>query len=222
MSAQTVRVLVADGHLMFADGIRLLLGAAEGFEVVGAVPSLEETLRLAHDAPPDVLLVDPDLPGAEDPVAALVVALPEVRIVVLTGTSDPDEAVAALAAGACGAVPKTESLERLAEIVRQAAAGEMVLPAADLPLVLERLQRARAARAVSATALESLTVRETEILRALARGESTAGVAGALGISRLTVQSHVKSILAKLGVHSKLEAITIAWRHGLAETSRTA
>jgi two-component system nitrate/nitrite response regulator NarL len=75
---------------------------------------------------------------------------------------------------------------------------------------------------VAELAIRRLTARETEILRALAAGEVTGTIASDLGISPLTVQSHVKSILAKLGVHSKIEAVTLAWRHGVAVTSRTA
>ena len=106
--------------------------------------------------------------------------------------------------------------------VRRAAAGEMVMPASDLPLVLAHLGGDAETRPIDELALARLTVRETEILRALAAGLSTAAVAEDLGISPLTVQSHVKSILAKLGVHSKIEAVTMAWRHGLAPTSRIA
>ena len=78
------------------------------------------------------------------------------------------------------------------------------------------------ARAEARAGIERLTVREREVLGALARGGSTVDVADEYGISRLTVQSHVKSILAKLGVHSKVEAVTLAWRHGLAPASRSA
>jgi two-component system nitrate/nitrite response regulator NarL len=75
---------------------------------------------------------------------------------------------------------------------------------------------------VAEFALRRLTARETEILQALAAGDSTPAIAERLGISPLTVQSHVKSILSKLGVHSKIEAVTLAWRHGLAPATRTA
>ena len=102
------------------------------------------------------------------------------------------------------------------DVIRRAAAGEIVMPERDLAAVFERLQGARADSGQAA--LERLTPRETEILSALASGHTAGEIAASLGISALTVQSHMKSILAKLGVHSKIEAVTLAWRHGLTET----
>ena len=101
------------------------------------------------------------------------------------------------------------------DAVRRAAAGEIVMPAGDLPSVLGQLRNS------GEDGLARLTPRETQVLQALAAGETAARIAASLGISRLTVQSHVKSILAKLRVHSKIEAITLAWRHGLAPTNRS-
>ena len=100
------------------------------------------------------------------------------------------------------------------DVVRRAAAGEIVLPERDLAAVLDQLRGPQVSAAEAA--LGRLTPRETEILRSLADGRTSNQVAQALGISALTVQSHVKNILAKLGVHSKIEAVTIAWRYGLA------
>ncbi|MDP9483523.1 MAG: LuxR C-terminal-related transcriptional regulator, partial [Chloroflexota bacterium] len=99
--------------------------------------------------------------------------------------------------------------------VRRAAAGELVMPERDLAPVLEQLRGERI-RSQADSLLRRLTPREMEILRALAAGETGLQTAERLGISALTVQSHVKSILAKLGVHSKIEAVTLAWRYGLA------
>jgi DNA-binding NarL/FixJ family response regulator len=142
---------------------------------------------------------------------------PDSKVVVLTALQDPEVIADALAAGACGYVPKTRAVEELMDVVRRAAAGELVMPERDLAPVLEQL-RSSQARPDNDRLLRRLTPRETQILRYLAAGETTTQVAGHLGISALTVQSHVKSILAKLGVHSKIEAVTLAWRLGLAPT----
>jgi DNA-binding NarL/FixJ family response regulator len=115
-------------------------------------------------------------------------------------------------------VPKTRAVDELMDVVRRAAAGELVMPERDLAPVLEQLRNGHA-RPEGELLLRRLTPRETEILRSLAGGETTTQVAEGLGISALTVQSHVKSILAKLGVHSKIEAVTLAWRYGLAPPS---
>ncbi|HLB62622.1 MAG TPA: response regulator transcription factor [Actinomycetota bacterium] len=220
MRASPVRVLVVDGHRAFADGVRLLLGADEDIEVIGSAGDVAEAERIAAAEPPDVVLLDLGLTG--DPVRDAVAGLSPARVVAVAEGPDPDTVVRALGSGACGVVSKTEPLERLADVVHQAASGEIVVAAADLPMVFERLQASRAARVEGSVGISSLTERETQILRELAGGESTSAVATRLGISRLTVQSHVKNILAKLGVHSKLEAITIAWRHGVVDAERSA
>ena len=93
-----------------------------------------------------------------------------------------------------------------------------MLPADDLSQLVDRLTAPSLADGTGARAVGRLTPREREILRMLAAGASTADLAEAFGISPLTVQSHVKNILAKLGVHSKVEAVRLAWRHGLATT----
>jgi DNA-binding NarL/FixJ family response regulator len=163
--------------------------------------------------------MDLDLPGVDGIQATRRIRelSPDPKVVVLTALQDPEVIADALAAGACGYVPKTRAVDELMDVVRRAAAGELVMPEEDLAPVLEQLRSAHA-RPEGELLLRRLTTRETQILRYLAAGETTSQVAGHLGISALTVQSHVKSILAKLGVHSKIEAVTLAWRHGLAPT----
>jgi two-component system nitrate/nitrite response regulator NarL len=140
--------------------------------------------------------------------------------VLLTALQSPEIIADALAAGACGYVPKTRAVDELMDVVRRAAAGELVMPAGDLAAVVGQLLGTRPT--TGETALRRLTPRETEILCSLAEGRTTTQIAQVLGISALTVQSHVKSILAKLGVHSKIEAVTLAWRHGLARADGAA
>ncbi len=222
-----IRVLVVDDHQMFSEALALLLVKQPGLEMLGTAGGAEEALALCKEDPPDVVLMDLDLPGMDgiEATRELRALCPEAKVIVVTALQSPAVIACALAAGACGFVPKIEAVDHLVAIVRRAAAGEMVMPASDLPLVLDQLRGIRGihgAPPVGELALARLTARETEILLALAAGQSTASVAGGLGISPLTVQSHVKSILAKLGVHSKIEAVTMAWRHGLAPTSRTA
>ena len=106
------------------------------------------------------------------------------------------------------------------ESILRAWAGELVVEDEDLGRIVRSLAAARAAR--RATRVTSLTVREIEVLRALAQGMATAEIAEDLRITPATVQSHVKNILSKLGVHSKVEAVTLAWRHGLVPISRSA
>jgi DNA-binding NarL/FixJ family response regulator len=127
----------------------------------------------------------------------------------------------ALAAGACGVVPTQRDATSLIDALRRACAGELVLPADELPNLVERMHAARAG-AGGGRLLATLTARERQVLTALAEGATTDGIAFDLGISPATVQTHVKNILSKLGVHSKVEAVGAAWRAGLALGARSA
>ncbi len=223
---ETTTVLVVDDHAVFSDAVAMLLEQQPDVRLVGAARDADEAIRLINldpDEQPDVVLVDLDLPGIDGIQATRRIRelSPDSKVVVLTALQDPEVIADALAAGACGYVPKTRAVEELMDVVRRAAAGELVMPVRDLAPVLEQLRSAHG-RPEGDLLLRRLTVRETEILRFLASGETTSQVADRLQISALTVQSHVKSILAKLGVHSKIEAVTLAWRSGLANTEKPA
>jgi len=222
-SRDVTRVVVVDDHSLYSEALSLLLRRQPDIQLVGAVGAPEEAVALLDAAGVDVVLLDADAPNVDAVAATQAIrgSAPDTKVVVLTAVDDPDAMAEALAAGACGYVPKTRAVDELMDVVRRAAAGELVMRERDLAPVLERLESSRP-RSSAEVALGRLTRRETQILRALAAGENTGEVAAALGISALTVQSHVKNILAKLGVHSKIEAITLAWRHGLAQTTRSA
>jgi DNA-binding NarL/FixJ family response regulator len=216
---ETTRVLVVDDHEVFSDAVAMLLERQPDVQLLGAARDAEEAIRLIDVSAdqPDVVLMDLDLPGLDGIQATRRIRemSPDAKVVVLTGGMDPEAIVDALAAGACGYVPKSRAVDELMNVVRRAAAGEIVMPERDLAPVLEQL-RSLNDPPDGERLLRRLTPRETEILTSLARGQTTTEAADDLGISALTVQSHVKSILAKLGVHSKIEAVTFAWRHGLA------
>lgn len=211
------RVLVVDDHEVFSEALELLLGRQPDLRLVGSARNADEAMALL-DRRPDVVLMDLDLPGVDgiEATRQLRHVAPETKVVLLTGIQRPEVIAEALAAGACGYVPKTRAVDELMGVVRRAAAGEIVMPEGDLAAVVERLRSARADSGEAA--IERLTRRETQILTALASGQTAGEIAADLEISSLTVQSHMKSILAKLGVHSKIEAVTLAWRHGLVET----
>lgn len=213
--SRITRVLVVDDHEVFAEALEAFLGRQPDIRLVGSARDADQAMALLGKKP-NVVLMDLDMPGIDgiEATRRIRVAAPDANVVLLTGVERPDAIAKALSAGACGYVPKSRAVDEVLDVVRRAAAGEIIMPASDLASILGQL------RGLGEDGLARLTPRETQVLRALAAGESAAQIAESLGISTLTVQSHVKSILAKLGVHSKIEAITLAWRHGLAPTNR--
>lgn len=218
---EDIRVLVVDGGPGVTQG--LICGLpGDGVSVLGPVADATAALRALELEPISLVLVDLDRP--DDDGIEIVRRIHEMaertRVIGVTVQRGPDLAAGALAAGACGVVTPEPNGESLVSVFRRALAGELILPAIHLSNLVDRLRDGREASTVCK--LDFLTTRELEILRALADGASTAEISRALGIRPMTVQSHVKNILAKLGVHSKVEAVTLAWRFGLGSVSRSA
>ena len=195
----------------------MLLAGEEDVEIAGAVGTGEEALEVVARVGPDVVLMDIDLPGIDGIEATRRIRelSPLTQVVIITAYQEPAVMAQAIEAGACGFVPKTETADQLVGVIRGAAAGEMILPSGDIRAVLGKLQAAQRARNDADRLIDQLTSREIQILQSIAQGRSTKEVAESLFISQLTVQTHVKNILGKLGVHSKLEAVTFALRHDL-------
>lgn len=216
-----IRVLVVEDHRMLADMLEILLQGIPDLESVGSAPTAEEGLELCRAACPDVVLMDVDLPGMDGIQATreLNEICPNTHVVIITALRRPDLIAAAVQAGAEGFVPKTQAADDLVSVIRRASQGEIVLPSGDTRSLFEGLLRARSARLEAEELIEQLTERELEVLQAFAEGKSTQETGEALFISQHTVHSHTRSVLSKLGVRSKLEAVVRALRLRLVELS---
>lgn len=203
----TVRVLVADDQELVRTGLRMILDAQPGIDVVGEAVDGAEAVRLARSLRPDVCLFDIRMPVLDGIEATRALAGPDVELpipVVVITTFDLDEYVyAALRAGARGFLLKDAGAELLAQAVHAAARGDALIA----PNVTVRLLETFAGGTAAAPAppAEPLTDREQQVLAAVARGLSNAEIAAELYISLSTVKTHVGSLMAKLGARNRVE-----------------
>jgi DNA-binding NarL/FixJ family response regulator len=210
-----IRVLVADDHRLFRDGLRALLNSAPDLEVVGEAGDGEEVVAQAAVLRPDVILMDLQLPGINGVEATrrILHSQPRVNVLVLTMFEDTDTVLAAMRAGARGYILKDTDEEALLRSVRAVASGEALFG----PGVAERLMRylAEATPSAERAAFPELTDREREVLWLLAQGLSNQEVADRMGISLKTARNHVSNILGRLQVADRTEAVARARAAGL-------
>jgi NarL family two-component system response regulator LiaR len=207
-----IRVVLVDDHQVLADALTLLLRTQDDVDVLAVVPDAEKALRIVDEMQPDVVVMDVDLPGMNGITATrrIVATQPDTRVIVLTALMDPEVVEGAAAAGAIGFVSKQRAADDLLGAIRAGARGEEVFQTSDL----QKLWNGKVTAGERAGIFQ-LTSREIEVLQALTDGLSTNEVASSLFLSRRTVQGHVQSILTKLQVRSKLEAVLYGLRHGL-------
>jgi DNA-binding NarL/FixJ family response regulator len=207
-----IRILLADDHPMFRDGVAHSLGSEPDLKVIAQAASGEEAVELAQRLSPDVALLDITMPGMGGIAAAAKIAasVPDMRIVMLTVSEDKDNLLAALKAGAHGYVLKGASASELRAIVRRVAGGEaFVTPALATRLLVEF------SRPQARDPLSELTAREHDVIELLSLGSSNREIAERLHLAEKTVKHYVTCILQKLHARSRTEAALIAVQHGL-------
>jgi DNA-binding NarL/FixJ family response regulator len=214
------RVLVVDDQTVVRDGLVLLLGLLPGLEVVGSAGDGEEALRQVAENKPDVVLMDLRMPRVDGVEATRRIKTehPSVQVVVLTTYSDDESVFAALQAGARGYLTKDAGAEEIARAIDAVRGGDAQLD----PSVQRRLVDALAAggqpsRRRRRDLPDGLTQREAEVLTLIAAGRSNAEIARELFISEATVKTHINNLFAKAGLRDRAQAVTYAYRKGLAD-----
>lgn len=212
----SVRVLIVDDHQIFAEALAATLRLKPDFAVVGVATTGPQAIGIARESPPDVVLLDFHLPGysAEEAMQRLREAAPDAKVLVITSDTSDQTWARAVRMGAVGCVTKDKALADVEDALRAAHEGRPLISAERLRAVLDSLA---ATRPTTETG-EQLTEREVEILLLLADGKDNQAIADALFISPNTVRTHLQNIFSKLGVHSKLEAVTLAAKTGLLRT----
>ncbi len=216
-----LRVIVIDDHTLFREGLEGLLTRRD-IEVVASVGDGEQGIRLAKELKPDIILLDmrmPDLNGL-GVLARLKDTDLDMPIAMLTTSTEERDLVEALRNGAKGYLLKDMEPDSLVVALRDIVGGKTVVAPTLAPILAKVVQGNVPSDAADESPFEDLTPRETEILGLLAEGQSNKVIARNLGISDGTVKLHVKAILRKLNVHSRVEAAVLAVEHGLKESSK--
>ena len=214
---EPTRVLVVDDQELFRRGLVMLL-AAEGIEVVGEAADGDEGTRMAAATAPDVVLLDIRMPKRTglEACRAIKETVPSAKIIMLTVSDEEADLYEAVKSGAAGYLLKDSSIDEVAQAVRVVAEGQsLITPSMAAKLIDEFKQMSRPERE-SGPALR-LTERELDVLRLVAQGHSNKEIAARLFISENTVKNHVRNMLEKLQLHSRMEAVMYAVREKLVE-----
>ncbi len=205
----TIRVLIVDDHAVVRQGLRMFLRIDPEIDVVGEAEDGEEALRLAAELQPDVVLMDLLMPRMDGITAIthLHETWPDIEVIALTSVLEDMSVVGAIKAGAMGYLLKDTEADQLCRSIKAAAAGQVQLS----PQAAARLMR----EVKAPDSPETLTERETDVLRLIGQGLSNKEIARELGIGEKTVKTHVSNVLSKLGVLSRTQAALHAVRIGL-------
>jgi two-component system nitrate/nitrite response regulator NarL len=217
--ADRLRLLLADDHTLFRQGLRRLLADHPRLVVVGEAGSADEVLRQARALRPDIVLMDVHMPGSGiEATRQLRAELPEIHVLVLTISEDEEDLRAALLAGANGYLLKSSDFDQLLTSLDRLAAGHAAASPEILTKLVQQLRQDEAPAAPArrrGEARRELSEREREILALIAQGASNRQIAQQLYLSENTVRTHLAHILEKLGLENRVQAAAYALRHGL-------
>ena len=211
------RIVLADDHELFREGVATLINAQIDMEVVGQAADGLAALSLARELRPNLIVMDIRMPLYDGVEATRMIRgqLPDAKVLMLTVQDQDEKLFESIAAGASGYMLKSVTSAEFLHGLRSVLAGEAVLPSKLAARVLEEFARmARRAPAATEKDNPALTAREFEVLQWIATGATDKEIAGRLSISLHTVKSHVRSILTKLHALNRREATTVAERHG--------
>jgi len=214
-----IRVLIADDHPLFRDGLAALVNEGTDTELAGSAASGPEAVGLAHQTKPDVVVMDLRMPGLSgiEATRRIVADDPHIAVLVLTMFDDDHAISSALGAGARGYLLKGADRDQISNAIRAAASGQIIF-GADLAA---RMLGYFTATSSPPLAFRQLTEREGEVLELVAQGRSNTTIAVRLGLSQKTVRNHVSNILTKLQLSDRSEAIVHAREAGLGQQSRS-
>ena len=203
-----IRVLLVDDHTMVRRGLATFLKVFDDLQLVGEAESGEAAIQLCVEVVPDVILMDMSLPGMDGAMATRAIRkkFPQIQVLVLTSFKDGKLIKQALEAGAIGYLLKDVSADDLVQAIRSAYAGRATLSPEAAQSLVETTN-------LPPTPGQDLTEREREVLALMIEGLNNVQIAGRLTVSPSTIKSHVSNILAKLGVTSRTEAVTLALRN---------
>jgi DNA-binding NarL/FixJ family response regulator len=217
-NADTIRVLIADDAPLFRRGLFVVLSTETNIEVVAEAENGEDAITKAEEFAPDVVLMDVRMPRVNgiDAARAIRDASPSTKIIMLTVSDEDDDLYEAIKAGANSYLLKEVSVEEVPEAIRAVVQGlSLISPSMASKLLNEYTSLARRAEEKSQYPAPALTGRELEVLKLVARGQSNREIGEELFISENTVKNHVRNILEKLHLHSRMEAVIYAVRERL-------
>jgi len=220
VSDEPISVLIVDDHALFRRGLVMVLEQEKDIDLVGEAGDGAEAVQIAQDTMPDVVLMDVRMPrrGGIEATSQIKAIAPHTKILMLTISDEEADLYDAIKAGASGYLLKEISIDEVASAIRQVNAGQsMISPSMASKLLTEFATMVKKTDEKPAAAQPRLTEREMEVLRLVAKGRNNRDIAKELFISENTVKNHIRNILEKLHLHSRMQAVVYAVREKLLE-----